>query len=113
MEGIIACVRWMLRRFHITPQVVYRWYRKVVGRYRKKQTKYYAAFETPRPWTNVMSKEQIYPLKKAKFRDVEVYLPKHTHVMLTRIFGDYMQLPPVEKRVNHRPYYIDFGESPS
>jgi lipopolysaccharide cholinephosphotransferase len=81
-----------------------------VGRYRTKKTKYYVAFETPRPWTNAMSKEQMYPLKKAKFRDVEVYLPKHTHAMLTRIFGDYMQLPPLEKRINHRPYQIDFGE---
>ena len=57
-----------------------------------------------------MKKNDVYPLKQMPFRDFTVPMPKNTHKLLTRVFGDYMQLPPVDKRVNHRPYIIEFGD---
>ena len=30
--------------------------------------------------------------------------------MLTSVYGDYMQLPPVEKRKNHFPYRLELGD---
>ena len=29
---------------------------------------------------------------------------------LKRTYGDYMKLPPIDQRVNHAPYIIDFGD---
>ena len=109
-EFICGMVRLGLRVLHITPLRVYRWFQKESQRYNKRHTEYYAAFETPKPWLNAMKKSDVYPLKKMPFMDFSVYVPKNTDQLLTRIFGDYMQLPPEEKRVNHRPYSIDFGE---
>lgn len=109
-EFICNMVRLGLRVLHITPIKVYRRFQKVSQRYNKRQTKYFCAFETPKPWLNAMKKSDVYPLKKMPFRDFYVHIPKNTDQLLTRIFGDYMQLPPEDKRVNHRPYEIDFGE---
>lgn len=38
---------------------------------------------------------------KVKFEDLEVYVPENYHEYLTRRFGDYMQLPPENKRYGH------------
>ncbi len=43
------------------------------------------------------------------FEDTELPLPEHYHEYLTQFFGDYMQLPPVEKRVAPHISYVDFG----
>lgn len=109
-ELICSMVRLGLRILHITPLKVYRRFQKESQRYNKQKTECYCAFETPKPWLNAMKKSDVYPLKKMPFMDFFVYIPKNTDQLLTRIFGDYMQLPPEDKRINHRPYEIDFGE---
>lgn len=109
-ECVCKSVRFGLRILHITPIRIYRRLQKVSKRYNHKNTKYYSCFETPTPWLNKMKKSDIYPLKKMPFMDFEVNVPKNTHEHLTKIYGDYMQIPPKEKRINHRPYLIDFGE---
>lgn len=110
-KKICDLVRLGLRILNITPIKVYRKFQKISQMYRNKKTRYYAAFETPTPWLNKMRKEDIYPLKERPFRDFTVYIPRNTHQHLRKIFGNYMQLPPEEKRVNHRPWIIDFGET--
>lgn len=50
------------------------------------------------------------PPKKAKFEDIEVNIPNNPDSILTRIYGDYMELPPEEKRFRPAPEKIDFGE---
>ena len=38
---------------------------------------------------------------------------KNNDEFLKKVYGDYMQIPPVEKRVNHAPLVIQFeGEEP-
>ena len=107
---ICKAVSGFLKLFHITPLKIYRKFQKECQRYNYKETKYYVAFETPKSWVNAMKKNDVYPLKQMPFRDFTVPMPKNTHKLLTRVFGDYMQLPPVDKRVNHRPYIIEFGD---
>jgi lipopolysaccharide cholinephosphotransferase len=109
-KKICDLARFGLRLFHITPIKIYRMFQRISQMYRNRKTEYYAAFETPTPWLNKMRKEDIYPLREMPFRDFTVCIPKNTHQHLTKIFGDYMKLPPKEKRVNHRPWKIDFGE---
>lgn len=47
-----------------------------------------------------------------EFEGIPVRVPKMYHEYLTTIYGDYMKLPPVEKRVSHNidAYYIESGE---
>ena len=50
------------------------------------------------------------PPKKAKFEDLEVNIPNNPDKILTRTYGDYMKLPPKDKRFRPAPEKIDFGK---
>lgn len=53
-------------------------------------------------------KEWILPLTKKQFEDTEVYIPGNYHEYLTQMYGDYMQLPPEEKRISHHNHaFVD------
>lgn len=54
--------------------------------------------------------DDLFPLQEVPFEDTTIYLPKNNHDSLTRIYGDYMQIPPEEKRYNHPPVVLDFGD---
>lgn len=51
----------------------------------------------------------IYPVKKIKFCDVHVPVYHYVETYLTALYGNYMQIPPVEKREKHMvaEFYID------
>lgn len=54
--------------------------------------------------------EEMFPVLYVPFEDTEIPIQKNYHQMLTAIYGDYMQLPPEDKRVNHTPAILDFGD---
>ena len=60
------------------------------------------------PYMNLYAVKDIYPLRKLPFEDVELNFPHNLHNNLTGTYGDYMQLPPEEKRKNHYPYELEF-----
>jgi len=41
---------------------------------------------------------------------MEVNIPNNPDRILTRIYGNYMELPPKEKRFRYAPEKIDFGK---
>jgi lipopolysaccharide cholinephosphotransferase len=43
-----------------------------------------------------------------KFESIMVTAPIGNHNVLMYIYGDYMKMPPVEKRYNHRPVRVEF-----
>lgn len=50
--------------------------------------------------------------KLYKFEDTKVYAQDDVDAYLTAIYGDYMKLPPADKRVSHHDYlYIDLNKS--
>ena len=60
-----------------------------------------------------IKKADLLPLKKVPFESIETYIPANNDEFLKKVYGDYMQIPPVEKRVNHAPLVIQFeGEEP-
>lgn len=45
------------------------------------------------------------------FEDFTVMMPQGYDAFLTKQYGDYMQLPPEDKRIpHHNHYYVDFGK---
>ena len=48
-------------------------------------------------------------LIQVEFEDILVNVPKNYDGILTTLYGDYMELPPEDKRYNHMVDYIDFG----
>ena len=58
----------------------------------------------------VISKQELFPLKKLPFEDIDICVPNRYHEILTRRYGNYMLPPPEGKRSYIIPYSLDFGE---
>lgn len=54
--------------------------------------------------------KDIHPLQKGIFENIEVNLPNDWDYHLSSRYGNYMELPPEEKRLGHKPYILEFGE---
>lgn len=50
---------------------------------------------------NGFSYEYVFPVKRMKFENIEVCVPNNPDAVLKALFGDYMQIPPKEKRFTH------------
>jgi len=50
------------------------------------------------PWVRFFDMDEIYPLQRIPFEDGSFPAPNNCDGMLKRYYGDYMQLPPAEKR---------------
>lgn len=74
------------------------------------KTKKWDFFCDTTPYMNLYAVKDIYPLRKLPFEDIQLNFPRDLHKNLTRMYGDYMQLPPEEKRKNHYPYELKFFE---
>ncbi len=78
-------------------------------RYERRVTRRLAYFCDPLPYKNVFALEDMYPLQDLAFEDMTIPFPKNLDALLTKMYGDYMTPPPVEKRKTHFPYELDFG----
>lgn len=58
----------------------------------------------------IYDKSDFKDVEKVKFEDIYVNVPKNYDKILTELYGDYMQLPPEDKRYNHPIDFIDFGK---
>ena len=52
--------------------------------------------------------DDLLPVEKAPFENIVVSVPRNCDKVLKTNYGDYMKLPPVEKRVGHLPYRLKF-----
>lgn len=57
---------------------------------------------TVRLGANYIRQSEINGLVRVPFEDIEVSIPQGWHTCLKRQYGDYMKLPPVEKRMGHQ-----------
>lgn len=55
----------------------------------------------PSSYNDFILPEELFPLKVYQFEGVDFYGPNNAHAFLSRCYGDYMILPPIEKRVPH------------
>jgi lipopolysaccharide cholinephosphotransferase len=49
----------------------------------------------------ILPRDVFFPTKKATFNGIEVNIPNNVDAYLKNLYGDYMQIPPVEKREQH------------
>ena len=83
---------------------------KACRRYRKQDTRRMAFLPDTSPYWNVVDRTKCYPLKKLEFEGRMLNFPANIDEMLRNMYGDYMELPPVEKRKTHYSYRIEFSE---
>ena len=74
-------------------------------------SKYVACFLGIYPFKNEINERKDYfPTKEMVFEKKKYSVLNNTDKYLSGIYGDYMKLPPKERRVNHMPLKIDFGD---
>ena len=85
-------------------------YKKEAQKYRGAPTKTMICLDELLGDRTKATVDELFPTVPLMYSGVTVQAPKEYDRLLTRQFGDYMQLPPVEKRVNHCPDILDLGE---
>ena len=69
-----------------------------------------AFFYDTQLYTSIIEKKHIEPTVWVEFENSKIKIPNDVHNFLSQRYGDYMQLPPEDKRHNHPPYKLDLGE---
>lgn len=60
----------------------------------------------------IMEKKWVGKRKLLKFEELNIYVPENYDAYLSRMYGDYMQLPPEEKRCTHHDFlFLDLNKS--
>ncbi len=101
----------MMKGLGISRRRLYCRCRRAMMRYQGQETKRLSYLcDTNRFW-NTIALDDLYPLRQEPFEDVYLNFPKNIEKMLSQMWPDFMTLPPVEKRKNHHPYELEFGEA--
>ena len=101
---ILACLFNILSK-----KTLYKIQKKLMTKYDNQDTDYITCYVTVYPTSReCMKREDFLPVKKVKFENLEVNVINKPEVALERIYGDYMKLPPVEKRGSHDIIAINF-----
>ena len=109
---IFACktVHFVLSVLRISPGWIYNRSKKACCRYNNIETERMGFCFMTNPYNDWITKSKAFPVVEADFEDIKIKLPGDIDEYLRRIYGDYMQLPPPERRRNHFPYCLDFGD---
>lgn len=59
---------------------------------------------------SALSLEDVQNLIEVPFENLMIKVPGNYDRILRNLYGDYMQLPPPEKRQNHYPYILEFSK---
>lgn len=93
----------------LSPQWIYRKWEKAATLYNDTESMNVAEFTDRNPIACSASIDELFPTETVKFEWLEVQNAPGYDAMLTRMYGNYMELPPVEDRKNHVPSKLDFG----
>ncbi len=107
---VCSAVHHGMKRLRISPKWLRNRCEAVCRRYEKKKTRRMAFLPDTSPYWNVIDKQKLYPLRKMKFEDIMLNFPHNMEELLTNQYGEYMKLPPVEKRKTHYPYRLSFSQ---
>lgn len=111
-HAVTAVAHFFLWLFRVSPRFISRKLTAESSRYNGQDCDAYAYFCGGKSNSNYYNKKDLFPLKVIRFEDIDLPFPGGIENVLTAVYGDYMQLPPPEKRKNHFPYKLKFpGES--
>lgn len=110
IHTICAIVHFILVICKIPSHWIYNKCKKACCQYNNIETDRLAYFCDTNPYTNIISHRESFPLIELDFEDIKLNFPKNIDEILKNMYGNYMQLPPIEQRKNHYPYCLDFGD---
>lgn len=105
---ILNCVHSIFGLLNLTPSYFHNKLSKLFRKYEDNSGKYVTDLTLMERVT--FMRDDFKPPKKAKFEDMDSYIPNNDFNTLSPIYEDYMKLPPKEERVAHVLNKIDFGK---
>lgn len=100
-----------LKVMPISKRFLYNKAKEAATMYRNEETKRMAYLFDPQLYTSIVDKENVVPTCKLPYEGMMIRFPGKTEAYLTTRYGDdYMTLPPEDKRHNHPPYKLNFGD---
>lgn len=106
---VCGIIRWGLLIIPKSDDILFKKYSKYARMYDGKTDKYTCLFD---PGSHIMDirKSRSYPTVKVPFEDTKIRLVKNYDEQLKQHMGNYMEMPPENKRTNHCPVELDFGD---
>lgn len=106
--NIRLCIQYAIEKYYYRPNLkkFKTAYLTCVDKTKKAKGDMYISYD------GMYGEKEIFPKKWfaetiiVPFEDFEIHIPKEYHKLLTQLYGDYMQLPPEEKRVSHHSHYF-------
>ena len=87
----------------------FRWETKLMTRFENTDAKYYLNYGSRYSLVKeTIAINEFEPYAQMEFEGKMYNVPNNWDLYLSRIYGDYMTLPPKEKRITHYPQYICF-----
>lgn len=106
LKNIVKCVVSFV--LHLIPQRYFiKRIDRVMTRYNHLETGKWGNLYYPEP-KNLFY--DLLPLEDGEFEGIKVKLPRNWDRHLTLRYGNYMEFPPEEERIGHKPYLLDFGK---
>lgn len=101
----------MALSFPLGSKYIRDWVLKQTTKYNNSETDYYGFFFGRTRFNNAVVRKDLYGNPKyVPFEDTMLPVPEHYHKYLTHMFGNYMQLPPIEQRKGLHLISVDFGK---
>lgn len=104
------CAHWGMRAVGITPRFAQERWERAARLAENENVSVYADFSDKAPLDWSATIDDLYPAIDAKFGNSTVKLANQYDALLSKNYGDYRELPPVEQRKNHYPFELDFGK---
>ena len=99
-----------MRIVGITPRFTQERWERAARLAENEDTAVYADFSDKAPLDWSATLDDLYPALDVKFGNATVKLANQYDALLSKNYGNYRELPPVEQRKNHYPFKLDFGK---
>ena len=97
--------------FFLSQRFLYTLHKKLYLMFNTFNTKYISSFTGFYGYKRETHKyNTIFPLSSICFEGKKYCAPCNYDLFLKNMYGNYMELPPVEKQINHNPKYIIFND---
>lgn len=107
---ICKCVHYAFKICPWARTLIYRKFVKNSVKANNENVSEYTIYQETELDKSIADIKDILPYKKVEFENIKVNVPQNYDYILRKRYGDYMQMPPEEERVNHAADVIDFGE---
>ena len=109
LKAAVTMGRGVCKLLHLSTQKMYEREQEARNRFAHVKTKRIAYLHDTDRFVNTYPVDEVFPVDKLDFDGIQVAFPNQNDKFLRMLYGDYMQMPPVEKRKNHYPARVDFG----